>query len=134
MSQNRAELVEMNGWKGYAYYAIFPLDTFAPDTRDRLAYQQTKLEELLPVYLWLLPLIVLLTGATTTMGGFGFLVFLSLEAFLLALLTKFHLKLAWNQVVEIWLNLWASMAGMALIIAVFAFFFGSMASPTIDWN
>lgn len=131
---NRVELIQANGWKGYLYYAFFPLDLFAPDNQDRLLYQQTKLEELLPVYMWLIPLIVLLTGLTTSIGGFGLIVFLSLEAFLLAILTKFHLKLQWNQVVEIWLNLWLAMGLASMVIGIFAFFFGAMANPEIDWT
>lgn len=131
---NRADLVAMNGWRGHLYYAIFPLDFFGPANADRLMYEQTKLEELVPVYGWLLPLIVILTGATTHLQWFPLVAFFAVEAALLALITKFHLKLQWNQVTEVWLNLLVSMVGMAAVFSVVAFFLGSMSNPEIDWD
>lgn len=131
---NRTELIESNGWKAYAYYALFPLDLFAPDDQERLLYQQTKLEELMPVLGVLLPVVVFLTGATTSLGFIQLVLFYSVEALLLAAVAKFHLKLAWNQTIEVWLNLWLAMLGTALAMATLAFFFGSMSHPEIDWG
>lgn len=130
---NRVTILDANGWRGYYYYMLFPLDLLGQDTDERLAYQQAKVEELVPILGWLLPIVVLLT-TTTNLGWGGLLVFLSLEAFLIALLTKFHLKLAVNQLVEVWLNLWISMTGMAMVVGVFAMIFGGLANPEIDWD
>lgn len=130
---NRVTILDENGWRGYYYYLLFPLDLLGQDTDDRLAYQQSKVEELVPILGWLCPILVLLT-TTTNLGWGGLLVFLSLEAFLLALLTKFHLRLAMNQTVEVWLNLWISMTGMAMVSGVVAMIFGGLANPEIDWD
>lgn len=130
---NRVTILDANGWRGYYYYMLFPLDLLGQDTDERLAYQQAKVEELVPILGWLLPIVVLLT-TTTNLGWGGLLVFLSLEALLIALLTKFHLKLAFNQLVEVWLNLWISMTGMAMVVGVFAMIFGGLANPEIDWD
>jgi hypothetical protein len=130
---NRVTILDANGWRGYYYYLLFPLDLFGQDSDDRLAYQQAKVDELVPILGWLCPLIVVLTS-TTSLGWGSLLLFLSLEAFLLALLTKFHLKLALNQVVEVWLNLWISMTGMAIVTGVVAMIFGGLANPEIDFD
>jgi hypothetical protein len=124
----------MNGWRGQLYYAVFPLDLFGPNNEDRLMYEQTKLEELLPLYGWLVPLIVYITGTTTHLSWFPLVVFFAVEAGLLALITKFHLKLEWNQVTEVWLNLLVSMVAMASVFGIVAFFLGSVSNPEIDWN
>lgn len=131
---NRADLIAMNGWRGHLYYMVFPLDLFGPNNQDRLMYEQTKLEELVPVFGWLVPMIVLITGATTQLSWFPLVVFLAVEAALLALVTKFHLKLEWNQVTEVWLNLLVSMVGMSAVFGIMAFFLGSVSNPEIDWN
>lgn len=130
---NRVTILAHNGWKGYYYFMLFPLDLFGPDTDERLMYQQTKVQELVPIFGWLVPLLVLSSG-TAHMGIFGLLVFLSLESFLLAFISKFHLKLQWNQVVDIWLNLWLSMTGLALSLGILALVFGGLANPEIDWD
>lgn len=130
---NRVAILDEHGWRGYWYYALFPLDLFGADTDERLAYQNAKVTELVPVLGWLCPLLVL--GTTGTNLGFGsLLLFLSVEALLLAVLTKFHLKLAANQTIEVWLNLWLSMTGMAMLAGVFAMLFGGLANPEIDWD
>lgn len=133
MSSQLETFVETNGWKGLYYYAIFPLDLAGPGSHDRLLYQQTKLEELLPVFGWLVPGIVLLTN-TTGMNFIGLVLFFALEAALLALLTKYHLNLAWNQVVELWLNLWASLAGFMVVFGLLGFFLGIVFNPDIEWD
>lgn len=130
---NRVTILDENGWRGYAYYLLFPLDLIGADTDERLAYQQQKVEELVPIMLWLCPLLVAL-ASTTSMGFGSLLLFLSVEAALLALLTKFHLKLAFNQVIEVWLNLWLSMTGMALTLGLLAVIFGGLSNPEIDWD
>lgn len=130
---NRVTILDANGWRGYYYYLLFPLDLLGQDTDERLAYQQSKVEELVPILGWLCPILVLLT-TTTNLGWGALLVFLSLEALLIAVLTKFHLRLALNQMVEVWLNLWISMTGMALVAGVVAMIFGGLANPEIDWD
>lgn len=130
---NRVTILDANGWRGYYYYLLFPLDLLGQDTDERLAYQQSKVEELVPILGWLCPVLVLLS-TTTNLGWGGLLLFLSVEAFILALLTKFHLKLAFNQVIEVWLNLWISMLGMAMVTGVFALIFGGLSNPEIDWD
>lgn len=131
---NRVALINTHGWKGYFYYLLFPLDLFRPDTDEQLAYTETKLGELLPVFGWLVPLLVLLTTTTTSMGFFALIFFFALEAALLALLTKFHLKLAWNQVTELWLNLWAGMVATMIAITVVTFFFGVLTNPDVEFD
>ena len=84
---NRVALIETHGWKGYYYYLLFPLDLFRPDTEDQLAYTETKLNELLPILGWLVPILVLLTTTTTSMGFFALVFFYALVAALLALVT-----------------------------------------------
>ena len=130
---NRVTLLDVNGWRGYYYYFLFPLDLFGQDSDERLAYQQSKVEELVPTLGWLCPVLVLLT-ATTNLGFGALLLFLSLEALILAVLTKFHLRLALNQAVEVWLNLWISMLGMALLTGLFALIFGGLSNPEINWD
>ena len=131
---NRVTILDVNGWRGYYYYLLFPLDLFlGADSDERLAYQQCKVEELVPILGWLCPVLVVLT-TTTNLGWGGLLVFLSLEALLLALLTKFHLKLALNQLVEVWLNLWISLIGMAMVVGVVAMIFGGLSNPEINWD
>ena len=68
---NRVALIDTYGWKGYYYYLLFPMDLWRPDTDEQLAYQETKLTELLPILGWLVPLLVLITGTTTSMGFFS---------------------------------------------------------------
>ncbi|MNS49991.1 hypothetical protein D3C72_826270 [compost metagenome] len=131
---NRVALIDTYGWKGYYYYLLFPLDLMRPDTDDQLAYQETKLTELLPILGWLVPILVLLTGTTTSMGFFGLIFFFAVEAAILALITKFHLKLAWNQTTELWLSLWAGMCAMMVALAVLLFFFGVFTNPDIEWE
>jgi len=133
MSSNRVTLLQANGWRGYYYYMLFPLDLFGPDTDDRLAYQQTKVDELVPIYGWLLPLIVGVT-ALIPLPWYAVLLLFSLAAGLLALLTKFHLKLAGNQTVEVWLNAWLAMVGFAISLALIAFVFGGLSNPEINWD
>ena len=130
---NRVAILDEHGWRGYWYFALFPLDLFGADTDERLAYQNAKVQELVPVLGWLCPLLVI--GTMGTSMGFGsLLLFLSLEALILAALTKFHLKLAMNQAVEVWLNLWLSMTGMAMLAGFVAMLFGGLANPEIDWD
>lgn len=131
---NRADLIAMNGWRGHLYYALFPLDMFGPSNPDRLMYEQTKLEELQPVLGWLVPMIVLITATTTQLQWFPLVAFFALEAALLALIAKFHLKLEWNQTTEVWLNMLVSMVGTAAVFAIAAFFLGSVSNPEIDWD
>jgi hypothetical protein len=128
------DFIAANDWKGLYYYLIFPMDLFRPDTDEQQTYMQFKLDELLPVVGWLVPLLVLLTVTTTSLNFFGLVFFFAFEAALLALLTKFHLKLAWNQTTEVGLNLWASMVGMMLAYAVLAFFFGVFTNPDMDFD
>lgn len=130
---NRVAILDEHGWRGYWYFMLFPLDLFGANTDERLAYQNSKVTEVLPVLGWLCPLLVLGT-AGTSMGFGSVLLFLSFEALLLAVLTKFHLKLAMNQVIEVWLNLWLSMTGMAMAAGFFAMLFGGLANPEIDWE
>lgn len=130
---NRVTILDANGWRGYYYYLLFPLDLRGPDSDERLAYQQAKVEELVPTLGWLCPLLVLLT-TTTNLGWGALLLFLSVEALILAVLTKFHLKLGFNQVIEVWLNLWLSMTGMAIVTGLFALIFGGLSNPNIDWD
>jgi hypothetical protein len=131
---NRVALIDTYGWKGYYYYLLFPLDLMRPDTDEQLAYQETKLTELLPILGWVVPLLVLITGTTTSMGFFALVLFYALEAALLALVTKFHLKLAWNQTTELWLSLWAGMMAMMLAMTILLFFFGVFTNPDIEWE
>lgn len=127
------DMVQINGWRGWHYYLLFPLDAFGTTSDARLAYQQAKLEELLPFLGWLCPLFVV-GAATTSLGWGGLLLLLSLEAALLAGLSKFHLDLAPNQAVEVWLNLWLSMLGMSFVVAVGGLVFGGLAAPTFEWD
>ncbi|MEB3284387.1 MAG: hypothetical protein VKN33_03770 [Candidatus Sericytochromatia bacterium] len=130
---NRISILAENGWRGALYFALFPLDLFGPDTDERLAYQQAKVEELVPFLGWLCPLLVLLSSSTL-MGSGGLLIFLSLEAFLIAGVTKFHLRLATNQWVEVWLNLWLSMLGFAVLMSLLAGVLGLFSAPSFNWG
>lgn len=130
---NRTTILAANGWRGAVYFALFPLDLFGPDTDERLAYQQAKVEELAPFLALLCPLLVLLSGSTG-LGWGGLLVFFSLEAFLIALVTKFHLNLAVNQLVEVWLNLWLCMVGLAMAIGLVASILGAFSAPAFNWG
>lgn len=129
---NRVALIAAHGWKGYYYYLLFPLDLLRPDTDDQLAYTETKLAELLPVLGWLVPILVLLTTTTTGMGFFALVFFYAFEAAILALVTKFHLKLAWNQVIELWLNLWAGMVAFMFAITLLTFVFGVFTNSELE--
>lgn len=130
---NLTELTERNGAKGWLYYASFPLDLFAPNDADRLLYQQTKLEELWPIFSWLLPGLVILS-AFTSFSGFGLLAFYGLEATILAVLSHFHLQLRANQTVEVALNAWLAMALYAVLLAVGAWALGAAANPSLPWS
>ncbi|MEB3198531.1 MAG: hypothetical protein VKP62_15140 [Candidatus Sericytochromatia bacterium] len=130
---NWLSLSAEHGWRAYVYAALFPLDLFGDDTDARLAYQHTKITELVPFLGVLCPLLVMLSAATS-MGWIALLVFLSLEAFLIALMTKFHLKLAGNQLMEVWLNLWISMVLMATTLGLLALLFGGWSSPNFNWD
>lgn len=130
---NRITILAANGWRGAVYFVLFPLDLFGPDTDERLAYQQAKVDELVPFLLVLCPLLVLLSS-TTGLGWGGLLVFLSLEAFLIAGVTKFHLNLALNQLVEVWLNLWLSLVGCAVLVGLVAGILGALSAPAFNWG
>ena len=130
---NRTTILAANGWRGALYFALFPLDLFGPDTDERLAYQQAKVDELVPFLGWLCPLLVLLS-ATTSLSWGGLLLFLSLEGLLVALVTKFHLQLQLNQLVEVWLNLWLAMLGMAVLFAILAGTLGAFSAPAFNWG
>lgn len=131
---NRAALLAANGWRGRAYYLLFPLDWFGPDEDDaRLAYQQLKIDELVPFHGVAVPLMVFL-AAGTPLPWFAFLVLVSAQAAGLALLAMVHLKLAFNQAVELWLNTWLASLIMALVLALAAFAMGSLASPEVSWD
>lgn len=127
-------LIEANDWKGLYYYVLFPLDLFREETNEARTYMQLKLDELLPVLGWLVPLVVLLAVTTTSLNFILLVLFFALVSGLLALLTKVHLKLAWNQTTEVWLNLWASMVALMILYALLAFALGVFTNPDIDWD
>jgi hypothetical protein len=127
------ELARINGWRGIAYYVLFPLDALGELPDERLAYQQAKLEELLPFLGILCPLFVV-GLATTSVGWGGLLLTTSLVSLLLAALSKVHLKLAANQFVEVWLNLWLSMVALSIVLALLGLLFGGLAQPAFNWD
>jgi hypothetical protein len=127
------ELAHIHGWRGILYYALFPLDLIGKVSDERLAYQQAKFEELLPILGILCPLFVL-GLASTSVGWGGLLLATSLVAFMLAALSKVHLKLATNQLVEVWLNLWVSMVALSIALALLGWLFGGLSKPNFDWD
>lgn len=133
MAKN-VSLIEANAWKGLYYYVLFPLDLLREETDEARAYMQLKLDELLPVLGWLVPLVVLLAVTTTSLNFILLVLFFAVLSGLLALLTKVHLKLAWNQCIEVWLNLWASMVALMILYALVAFALGVFTNPDIDWD
>lgn len=131
---NRGAILAHNGWRGRAYYLLFPLDWFGPDDNDaRLSYQQLKVEELVPFHALAVPAMVFL-AAGTPLPWFGFWVLLSGQAFLLAVLAYFHLRLALNQLFEVWLNTWFSATVLSLLVGLVAFCLGSFGSPEVPWD
>ncbi|MEB3329037.1 MAG: hypothetical protein VKQ33_07380 [Candidatus Sericytochromatia bacterium] len=127
------ELARINGWRGIAYYVLFPLDLFGEVPDSRLAYQQAKLEELLPILGILCPLFVL-GLASTSVGWGGLLLTTSLVALMLAALSKVHLRLAPNQLIEIWLNLWLSMVILSVVLALLGLLVGGLSQPSFNWD
>lgn len=131
---NRQAILHANGWRGRAYYLLFPLDWFGPDEDDaRLAYQQLKVDELVPFHALAVPAMVFLAGGAP-LPWFGMWVLLSGQAFMLAVLAYFHLKLAFNQLVEQWLNTWLSATLMALAMGLVAFCLGGFSNPEVPWD
>jgi hypothetical protein len=127
------ELAHIHGWRGILYYVLFPLDLIGTVSDERLAYQQAKLEELLPILGILCPLFVL--GLASTSVGWGGLLFTtSITALLLGALSKVHLKLATNQLVEVWLNLWVSMVALSIVLALLGWLFGGLSQPNFNWD
>jgi hypothetical protein len=127
------ELARINGTRGLLYYALFPLDLFGDVSDQRLAYQQAKLDELFPILGILCPLFVL-GLASTSVGWGGLLLCTSVVALMLAALSKVHLKLAGNQLVEVWLNLWLSMVAWSLVLALLGLLFGGLSQPSFSWD
>ncbi|HEY9766238.1 MAG TPA: hypothetical protein V6C82_07725 [Chroococcales cyanobacterium] len=119
-----AGFIEERGIWGWLYYLIFPLDFFLPSKNPPGAdFQETKYQELFPIFLWLLPLAVLLTN-TVAIGAGGMFFLYAFLAAALSLLSAFHLRLEAGQGIEILLNLLAGLIGISLALYVLAFLLG----------
>jgi hypothetical protein len=134
MNSNRVAMIEAYSWKAFLYYALFPLDLYRHDSDDQLGFMQYRMDELVPILGWVVPVLVLIAMTTTSLNFIGFVLFFAVEAALLAIATKFHLKLAWNQVVELWLNLWASLLLVFIAFSILAFALGVVTNPDVEWD
>lgn len=114
------------------YFLLFPLDYLARNRRDRQAHMARKSDELWPIFIWLVPGIVLLSAALE-LNVLGLVALFGLEGLLLALAAHVYLRLRANQTVEVWLNLWLSMCGLALFVAVALFMFAASLTGDSDY-
>lgn len=81
--------------RGLLYYLIFPLDAWIKDQADATteAFSDQKEAEVWPIFIFLMPLIVLLAGFILHLNFFSALLFYGLESLLLAGVCKFYLEL-----------------------------------------
>lgn len=90
------------------YYLIFPLDAWQSSSGGD-GFKDQKAEEIWPLMVFMLPAIVLLAGFTLHLRFFSSIFFYGIEAFLLALGSKFYAKLDdFGLVIELALNFWLS--------------------------
>ncbi|HBN07657.1 MAG TPA: hypothetical protein DD435_03070 [Cyanobacteria bacterium UBA8530] len=119
-----SDFIEEKKIWGWLYFLVFPLDFFfAPEDPDGVAFQEEKYSELFPVFLWLLPLAVLLTN-TVSIGAVGMFFLFGVLSAMLSVLTSYHLRLEAGKTIEILLNLWAGLILISLSLFLLAFLLG----------
>lgn len=124
--QNRDE-----DW-AWLYFFVFPLDLlFPPTNKEGISLQELKYNELFPIFLFLLPLAVVLTN-TVSIGVGGMFFLYAFIAFPLGFLSAFHLKLDAGKGIEIALNLWAGLLFVSLALFILGFVFGGCSNMEFD--
>jgi hypothetical protein len=109
------------GHQGLLSTLTFPLAGMIALSSDsqETSFAFQKQTELQPIFVWLIPLIVLTAGLTLSLDFMTGLGFYTLESLLLAALCKGYLQLEWWQVLELALNFGASFLLWSLILVVF---------------
>jgi len=116
--------------RGLLYYLIFPVDSFGkgPQAQDAVVFNEQKQAEIWPVFLFLLPAIVLFAGLFLDLGFFSSLFFYAFESILLAFVCKFYIQiddLAF--IFDLALNFWFSCLILSVVFmlffSIFAIFF-----------
>lgn len=100
------------------YYLIFPLDAWQKSSGGQ-GFDEQKSSEFWPILIFLLPLIVLAAGFFLRLGFFSSLFFYGIEAFCLALVSKFYGKIDdFGLVMELFFNYWVSFLALALCFMI----------------
>lgn len=110
---------ETNSKRGLLYYLIFPLDAFAKNKEDPavVSFSEQKQAEIWPIFIFLIPLIVLLAGFTLHLGLFSALLFFGLESLLLAGVCKFYIQIDdLADIFNLLLNFWISFMGISVLL------------------
>lgn len=105
--------------KSLMHHLIFPVDAWSQHN-PAPNFEALKAQELRPILIWLMPILVLVAGLTLGLGFFSSLFFYGIEAVIIALMAKFYLKLESGQTIELFFNFWVSFLCIAFVF-MFAF-------------
>ena len=75
MSTIKSAFINKYGALGFFHHLIFPLDLMYSEDREWLASREMKINELTPIMVWLIPLVILLSG-TISFNLIGMLIFI----------------------------------------------------------
>lgn len=123
MSTIKSGFISEYGILAYVHHLIFPLDLMYSDDDEWLARREMKINELTPILIWLMPLILLLTN-TVSFTGFALALFLALEAFVIAFLSLIMTsRWTFSTFVDLFLNYCVSflLLGIALFSLMFLY-------------
>ena len=107
--------------RGLLYYLIFPMDVWGKHHHDPeyQVFSEQKRYEIWPLFIFLMPVLVLAAGALLDLGLFSALFFYGLEGVLLAGVCKFYAELDdLGQVFDLALNFWLSFLVLSLVFLV----------------
>ncbi len=105
--------------KSLMHHLIFPVDAWSKHSPNP-NFESLKAQELQPILVWLIPILVLVAGFTLGLGFFSSLFFYGIEATILAIMAKLYLKLETGQAIELFFNFWVSFLCIAFMF-MFAF-------------
>jgi hypothetical protein len=107
--------------RGLLYYLIFPLDTFGKRQHeaDYQVFNEQKRYEIWPLFIFLLPAIVLAAGMMLNLGFFSAVFFYGLESLFLAAVCKFYAQLDdMAYLLDLALNFWLAFLLWSLVFIV----------------
>lgn len=115
-----------NGKKTLLYYMVFPIDMFLKSVSiDYQKLQEQRNKEILPIMIWLIPLVTLMVALTTNLGFFSSLLFYLVESLLFSIVSLFYIgSKDFSLIKNFILNYFISFLVFSFIIVIILFFLG----------